>query len=94
MCVYEISESKPSSALCGTREKEKSEVFFFGSSHTQGDKLGVSLGGILGATTTESWNIQGTSYVIGFTGFQFFCGEIVFIPKEWFLNLLWTQVWA
>jgi hypothetical protein len=69
--------------LCGTSAKEKSEVFFFGSRHTQGDKLGVSLGGILGATTTESESIQRTSYcVIGFTGFQFFCGEIVFIPRE------------
>jgi hypothetical protein len=36
------------------RKKKKSEVFFFGSRHTQGDKVGVSLGGILGATTTES----------------------------------------
>ena len=49
------SEREPSSALCGTGEKEKSEVFFFfDSRHTQGDKLGVSLGGILGATTIES----------------------------------------
>ncbi len=96
MWVSCIIEREPSSAECGTGEKEKkSEVFFFGSRHTQGDKVGVSLGGILGATTTESWSIQGTSYyVIGFIGFQFFCGEIVFIPREWFLNLLWTQVWA
>jgi hypothetical protein len=36
------------------KKKKKSEVFFFGSRHTQGDKVGVSLGGILGATTTES----------------------------------------
>ncbi len=48
------SESVQSSALCGTSEKEKSEVFFFGSRHTQEDKLEVSLGGVLGATTTES----------------------------------------
>jgi hypothetical protein len=41
-------------ALCGTSEKEKSKGFFFGSRHTKGDKLGVSLGGVLGATTTES----------------------------------------
>ena len=54
VCVCEISENKPSSAVCGTCEKEKSEVCFFGLRHTQGDKLGVSLGGILGATTTES----------------------------------------
>ncbi len=47
------SEREPSSALCGG-EKEKSEFFFFGSRHTQGDKLGVSLGGVLGATTIES----------------------------------------
>jgi hypothetical protein len=46
---------RKSSALCGTSEKEKSDVFFFfGSRHTQEDKLGVSLGGVLGATTTES----------------------------------------
>jgi hypothetical protein len=42
-----------SSAMCGTSEKEKSEGFFFDSRYTQGDKLGVSLRGILGATTTE-----------------------------------------
>ena len=36
------------------RKKKRSEVFFFGSRHTQGDKLGVSLGGVLGATTIES----------------------------------------
>jgi hypothetical protein len=35
------------------RKKKKSEVFFFGSRHTR-KKLGVSLGGILGVTTTES----------------------------------------
>ena len=70
---------------------ERKKVFFFGLRHTHGDKLGVSLGGVLSATTTKSWSIQGTSYcVIGFTGFQFFCGEIVFIHREWFLNLLWT----
>ena len=34
--------------------KKKVRVFFFGSRHTQRDKLGVSLGGVLGATTTES----------------------------------------
>ena len=56
-------------ALVRKKEK-KSEVFFFDSRHIQGDKLGVSVWGILGATTTESWNIQETSYyVIGFTGF-------------------------
>jgi hypothetical protein len=48
------SEREPSSALCSPGEKEKSEVFFFGSRYTQGDKLGVSLGWILGATTTKS----------------------------------------
>ena len=36
------------------RKKKKVRFFFFGSRHTQGDKLGVSLGGVLGATTTES----------------------------------------
>ena len=41
--------------LCGIGEKEKkSEVFFCGSRHTQGNKLGFSLGGMLGVTTTES----------------------------------------
>ena len=70
VCVWNNSEKEPSSALCGTSAKEKSEVFFFGSRHTQGDKLGVSLRGILGATTTKSGSIQGTSYcVIGFAGF-------------------------
>jgi hypothetical protein len=49
-----IRKERLSSALCDTSEKEKSEGFFFGSRHTQGDKLGVSLGGVLGATTTES----------------------------------------
>ncbi len=49
-----VKSERKRNALCGTNEKEKSEGFFFGSSHTQGDKLGVSLGGILGATTTES----------------------------------------
>ena len=53
MCVKSERENN-SNALCGTCEKEKSEVFFFGSRHTQGDKLGVSLGGVLGATTMES----------------------------------------
>jgi hypothetical protein len=52
--VFCIRKERLSSALCGTSEKEKSEGFFFGSRHTQGDKLGVSLGGVLGATTTES----------------------------------------
>jgi hypothetical protein len=56
--VREISErAKPNSALCGTSEqkKKKSEAFFFfGSRHTQGDKLGISLVGVLGANTTES----------------------------------------
>ena len=28
--------------------------FFLWSKHTQGDKLGVSLEGVLGATTTEN----------------------------------------
>jgi hypothetical protein len=36
------------------RKKKKSEVFFFGSRHTQGDKLRVSLERVLGATTIES----------------------------------------
>ena len=93
MWVSGISEREPSSAVCGTGEKEKKVRFFSLVQHTQGDKLRVSLRGILGSTTTESWSIQWTSYyVIGFTRFQFFCGEIVFIPREWFLNLLWTQV--
>jgi hypothetical protein len=34
--------------------KKKVRFFFFGSRHKQGDKLGVSLGEILGATTTKS----------------------------------------
>ena len=54
MRVFILEKESKSSALCGTSEKEKSEGFFFGSTHTQGDKLGVSLGGVLGATTTES----------------------------------------
>ncbi len=49
MHVFCKSEREPSSALCGTGEKEKSEVFLFGSRHIQGDKLRVSLGWILGA---------------------------------------------
>jgi hypothetical protein len=36
------------------RKKKSEGFFFFCSRHTQGDKLEVSLGGILGATTTES----------------------------------------
>ena len=67
MCAWVscIIEREPRSAMCGIGEKEKkSEVFFFGSRHTQGNKLGFSLGGILGVTTTESWSIQGTSYYI------------------------------
>ena len=89
-----------SSALCSTGEKRREKkkkwgFFFFGSRYTQGDKLGVSLIGVLSVTITESWSIQRTSYyIIGFTGFQFFCGEIVFIPREWYFNLLWTQVWT
>ena len=56
MCVraFSIRKERLSTALWGTSEKGKSEGFFFGSRHTQGDKLGVSLGRVLGATTTES----------------------------------------
>ena len=72
--MREISEREKSSALYGVVRKKKVRFFFFGSRHTQGDKLGVYLGGVLGATTMESWSIQGTSHcVIGFTGFPFFC---------------------
>ena len=52
MLLYQFK--RKSSALCGTSEKEKSEVFFFGSRHTQRDKLRVFLEAVLGATTTES----------------------------------------
>ena len=58
MCAWVscIIERESSSAMCGTGEKKKKKKwgFFFSSKHTQRDKLGVSLGGILGATTTES----------------------------------------
>ena len=56
MCVlaFSIRKERLSSALYGTSEKGKSKGFFFGSRHTRGDKLGVSLGGVLGATTTEN----------------------------------------
>ena len=58
MCVLEslVSLRENLAVHCAVlvRKKKKSEVFFFGSRHTQGDKLGVSLGRVLGATTTES----------------------------------------
>ena len=54
VCVLLYQFKRKSSALCGTSEKEKSEVFFFGSRYTQGDKLRVSLETVLGAITTES----------------------------------------
>jgi hypothetical protein len=37
---------------CGSNEKR--EVFLFCSRYTQGDKLRIFLGGILGVTTTKS----------------------------------------
>ena len=52
--MREISEREKSNALYGVVRKKKVRFFFFGSRHTQGDKLGVSLGGVLGATTTKS----------------------------------------
>ena len=41
---------------CATlvRKKKKVRFFFFGSRYTQGDKLRVFLGGILGVITTKS----------------------------------------
>ena len=55
MCAcFEHQFERKNSALCGTSEKGKSKGFFFGSRHTRGDKLGVSLGGVLDATTIKS----------------------------------------
>ena len=54
MCVRAFAKVRENHCVALVRKKKVRFFFFFDSRHTQGDKLGVSLGGILGATTIES----------------------------------------
>ena len=54
VCVFLYQKKRVRAVHCAALVRKKKVRVFSLVQHTQGDKLGIFLGGVLGATTTES----------------------------------------